>query len=95
MKSHAPAAEPRLELVVQTGHTTSIMCVALNSGGKYLVTGSDDNLAILWEAASGMKLRIFQGHSRPVTSVALTSDGKHREVDPILWTTNPRNIVRH
>ena len=59
------------------GHTHFVVSVALSGDGKHLVTGSFDNTACLWEAASGKKLQTFQGHSDKVTSVALSGDSKH------------------
>jgi hypothetical protein len=50
--------------------------VAFSPDGKWLATRSNDGTAVLWEAASGQKLRTFQGHSGPVFSVAFSPDGK-------------------
>jgi len=46
--------------------------VALSGDGKHVLTGSEDNTAILWEAASGKKLQTFQG-----AAVALSGDSKY------------------
>lgn len=74
--SVALAAEPKLELVVQTGHTSWVTSVALSGDGRRVLTGSSDQTAILWDAVSGTKLRTFQGHTAGVTSVALSGDGR-------------------
>ena len=84
------ASEPRLELVVQTGHTYYVTGVARSSDGKHVLTGSEDKTAILWEAASGKKLQTFNGHTEAVWSVALSGDGKFvltgsRDSTAILW----------
>src|SRR5262245_20721115 len=71
------AEEPaRLDLVVQTGHTSDMTSVALSGDGKLALTGSLDTTAILWDAANGKKLGTFPGHTHAVMSVALSSDGK-------------------
>ena len=70
------AEEPRLELVLQTGHTDVVSSVALTGDGMHLVTGSWDSSAILWETATGKKIQTFQGHSDQINSIALSSDGK-------------------
>jgi len=70
------AAEPALELVVQDGHIGSVRSVAFSSDGKQVLTGSEDQLAIMWDVASGQRLRTFQGHTRLITSVAFSPDGK-------------------
>jgi WD40 repeat protein len=44
-------------------------------GSKTIVTGADDGL-ILWDLATGKILRRYAGHSRPVTSLAVTPDGR-------------------
>src|SRR5262245_18934639 len=51
--------------------------VALSGDGKYALTGSNDNTAILWQAAGGKKLQTFPGSIGGVTSVALSGDGKY------------------
>ncbi|HYT89567.1 MAG TPA: WD40 repeat domain-containing protein [Gemmataceae bacterium] len=83
------AQEPqRLEFVLQTGHRRGITSVALSGDGKYVLTASGDNTAILWEAASGKKLHTFQ-HTSGVDSVALSGDGKRILTSssgvPALW----------
>ena len=86
--AQAPAQPP----IVQKfeGHTNVVRSVALSRDGKHVLTGSDDNTAILWEAASGKKIQTFEGHTGPVMSVALSGDGKHvltgsEDKTAILW----------
>src|SRR5262245_45964864 len=67
---------PKLELVLQPGHTGWVMSVAMSGDGKYVVTGSSDQTAILWEVAGGKKVKAFQ-HPNPVTTVAISQDGKY------------------
>jgi WD40 repeat protein len=55
--------------------------LALSRDGKLLVTGSiavlsDRPAPILWDTATGQKLRTFEGHKGGVWSVALSGDGK-------------------
>jgi WD40 repeat protein len=66
----------RPELVVQTGHTYDIRSVAISPDGRYILTGSSDTTAALWEAGTGRKIRTFQGHTRSVKAVAFSPDGK-------------------
>jgi len=47
----------------------------LSGDGKFVVTGSSDRTAILWEAASGKKLQTFAGHTGEVHGVAISGDG--------------------
>jgi hypothetical protein len=50
--------------------------VAFSPDGRFVLTGSADNTARLWEAASGKELRRFAGHTNFVTSVAFSPDGR-------------------
>lgn len=70
-----PAAEPKLELVLQTGHTDRVTLVALSGDGTRVLTGSIDKTVTLWDAKTGEKLHTFAGHTDWVTSVALSGDG--------------------
>ena len=54
------------ELVVNKGHSDSVTSVAFSPDGRYVVTGSGDHTAKLWEAATGKELRTFGGHSSGV-----------------------------
>lgn len=68
-------AEPKLELVVQTGHTSSVNSASLSRDGSRALTGSGDDTAILWDAKTGQKIRTFAGHTSWVNSVTLSQDG--------------------
>ena len=67
------------------GHIGPIFSVVLSRDEKWLVTGAtspdddskrEDNTARLWEVATGRQVRVFTGHSRAVSSVALSNDCK-------------------
>ena len=49
--------------------------VALSDKGQTLVTACSDNVARLWETASGKLLGSFKGHTDCVAAVAFSSDG--------------------
>lgn len=56
------------------GHSSEVTSTALSADGKYVVTGSLDKTAILWDAVSGKKLQTFE-HSRGITCV--NGNGKY------------------
>lgn len=70
------AANPRLERYLH-GHTDRVTSVAYSADGRMLVSGSNDNTIMLWDAASGQALGApLRGHSDNVLSVDLSPDGQ-------------------
>ncbi|HET6881142.1 MAG TPA: hypothetical protein VFI31_13360, partial [Pirellulales bacterium] len=69
---HPDARRP--ELVVQTGHSECITSMAFSPDGSQVLTGSQDNSVILWDAASGQQLRTFS--IKGPKSVAFSADGQ-------------------
>ena len=51
--------------------------VAVTPDGTRIVTGSDDNIARVWDARSGAELLQFKGHADRILAVAVTPDGRH------------------
>jgi WD40 repeat protein len=64
------------ELVVQTGHSASVLSVAFSPAGDILASCGRDHTVKLWEVSTGTELRTLKGHSDSVRSVAFSSDGK-------------------
>ena len=58
-------------------HTTYVTSVAFSPDGQYILTGSDDKTARLWDASNCGQLRVFTDQASLVTSVAFSPDGKH------------------
>jgi WD40 repeat protein len=73
--------------VLQTGHNAGIKTVALSPNGQQLLTGSSDKTALLWDVASGRRLRALVKHSDGVVAVAFSPDGK------TLLTAGDRRII--
>jgi WD40 repeat protein len=65
-----------VSLVTQLGHTAPARAVAMSSDGRYVLSGSDDNTACLWEAATGLEIRRFAAHRRSVIAVGFFPDGR-------------------
>ncbi len=51
--------------------------VAFSRDGRYVLTGSDDKTARLWDVATCHEIRIFTDKSSTVNSVAFSPDGKY------------------
>jgi len=64
------------QLMLQLGHADGASAVAFSPDGKYILTGSPDHTARLWETSSGKEIRRFEGHTAEVHSVAFSPDGK-------------------
>jgi WD40 repeat protein len=58
-----------------SGHTDSVVSAAFSADGKWLVTGSKDNTARVWEVATGKQIFLLSGNSDSVGSVAFSPDG--------------------
>jgi WD40 repeat protein/serine/threonine protein kinase len=57
------------------GHASDVYAVAASPDGKRVATGSYDNTAMLWDAASGTPLETLKGHTKAVLTLAFSPDG--------------------
>ncbi len=48
--------------------------MAVSPDGAFIVTGSDDSTARIWDARSGAERAVLESHKGPVTSVAVSPD---------------------
>ncbi len=51
-------------------HTGSVTSVAMDPGGRYLLSGSSDQTVRLWDTDSGEQVGLFVGHHDPIAYVA-------------------------
>jgi hypothetical protein len=82
----AVAAEQSLRDAVQNlggvglcGHQGAIAAVVISPDGRWLVTGSRDKTARLWDLRANepeITARVLKGHEGFVTTVAISSDGR-------------------
>jgi WD40 repeat protein len=57
------------------GHTDLVTSAAFSPDGEYLLTGSRDNTAMLWDATDGTPVAVLNNHRDYVNSVAFSPDG--------------------
>lgn len=57
-------------------HEGRVTAVAISPDGKTIATGSEDNTAKMWSAASRVELATLKGHKDFVYAVAFSPDGK-------------------
>ncbi len=85
-------AQQALEPVIQKGHSKQISCVSISSNGALLATCGRDFTAMLWDVATGTKLREFVGHRAGVWTVSISHDGQQlltgsEDHTAIIWDT--------
>jgi WD40 repeat protein/class 3 adenylate cyclase len=68
--------QTHLALKTLRGHLRPVTSVAFSPDGQRIVTGSSDNTAKVWEAASGRELLTLKGHTALIWSVAFSPDGQ-------------------
>jgi len=58
------------------GHTNVVLSLAFSPDNRYLVSGSLDNNAILWNVKRQRRLHTLSGHTHDIYAVAFTPDSK-------------------
>ncbi|HJT76647.1 MAG TPA: serine/threonine-protein kinase [Gemmataceae bacterium] len=64
------------EKLVLAGHTGGVPTVAISPGGKLLASGSKDRTVVLWDTATGRRLRTLPPFDKFVQSAAFSPDGR-------------------
>ncbi|HVF24911.1 MAG TPA: hypothetical protein VNA23_03430, partial [Anaerolineales bacterium] len=70
-------AAGKLPLKVFSGHIDELRSVAFSPDGKYVLTGSIDTTAKLWDATTGKEIYTLSGHTDEVLSVAFSPDSRY------------------
>ncbi|MBS1680772.1 MAG: caspase family protein [Bacteroidetes bacterium] len=72
-----PSLAQSIETVIQRGHELAVIAISASPNNNYVVTGSRDKSAKLWELSTGREVRSFLGHDYSVTTVDVSSDGNY------------------
>lgn len=67
------------QLVVPTGHADDITAAAISPDEQYILTGSTDGTAILWNI-NGKEIHTFRRHTAGIRAVAFLYDGPQKYV---------------
>ena len=68
--------ELEAQRVIQIAHTDLIESIAISSNNKYIITGSYDKTAKIWDLKTGRLLYTLD-HTGVVTEVAISNDGHY------------------
>ena len=87
---------------VLKGHNEPVNAVAISADSRWLVTGSGDNTAGLWDLSAEEPentARVLKGHDGSVKAVAISSDGRwlvtgRNDKTARLWPLTIEELVR-
>lgn len=68
--------EPLAVLVHEFAGHSWVHCLAVSPDGKWVVSGSRDKMAKIWDMETGVCRAMLEGHTDDVKSVAITPDAK-------------------
>src|SRR2546423_718008 len=68
------APEQFAEKVIQLDYKVGIIAYAFSSDGKRALTGSSDSTVRLWDMETGHCLRVMEGHTGQINSIAWSAD---------------------
>ena len=75
------------------GHNNVVLSLAFSPNSRYLVSGSGDYTAMIWEVKTQQPLHTLHGHTKEIYAVAFTSDNQRvvtgsLDHDLRLWQVN-------
>lgn len=77
---HDSIVEPDLQKKPErtlTGHTGEINCMKISPDNNYLLTGAEDNLAMLWNIEDGKRESILRGNTYPIKFADFSDSGEY------------------
>ncbi len=59
-----------------TGHADAVYVTDFDPNGDWIVSGSNDGAARIWDAWTGETIAVLEGHSRLITAASFSPDGE-------------------
>ena len=83
---------------VFTGHVAAVNAVAVDGGGRHLLTASADQTVRRWDVSRGTELEIYLGHVDEVSGVAFLGSGERflsgsEDRTARLWSTGSEAVL--
>jgi serine/threonine protein kinase len=71
--------DPQRGVEVQrlSGHIDAVRSIAVDSQGRFVLTGSADRSLRLWDLRTGREMQRLAGNKAEIVSAALSADGRH------------------
>ena len=87
-RQEGPVVANRMEVVTQASHSKGVRSVALSPDGRYILSGSFDWTAKLWDVLSRQVVKTFESHNTPwwPNNVGFSDDGMTAILADVLGT---------
>jgi WD40 repeat protein len=87
-----------METTLQLGHELSVLSISTHPDSNFVVTGSRDKSAKLWELSTGREVRSFLGHEGSINCIDFSRDGKYMitssgDMTARIWEVSTGNLV--
>lgn len=84
------------EILKLIGHDDSVQSIKYSPDGKFIITGSGDHTAKLWDTSNGKEIRSLEGHTNTILCVAYSPNGKYiatasMDHTAIIWDSKSGN----
>ena len=82
------------------GHTDVVNDIAITSDGKYMVSGSNDKTARIWDLSTGKQIRILPVDCWKVTTISISNDNSYvttgcNDGSVKVWELKTGKLINH